>query len=305
MFEISVLIPTLNRPKWLIETIYSVMANRPESVEILVCDQSEVLNGECRNLAKNHSFLRYFKVDFVSLTKARNFLVKKANGRICVFLDDDVKVGQNYFSKIVFNFQDEKVVGLTGPVLACENQVSVHDKLNAKEIERYITNGWLLVDVSYAHSPAWMIGCNHAFRKVDIIKAGGYDENFYGIATGEDAEMSDRVKRLCNGMLLYDPTMSLIHYKAPGGGCRNFKKIIYNIVANVANTNYHFLKCKVGLWGHIKNQYVLIRKFLINKDLFLSINGFKNIALFAVGYFYSIVMIGKWVFGKKKFISND
>ena len=298
---ISVLIPTLNRPDHLLDTVYSVI-NSKFDCEILVCDQSDYVNVCVQDLEKKYSFLKYFKVPFKSLTKARNFLVSKTNSEICVFIDDDVELENGYFDNIYYNFQNSDVCGLTGPVFLGKKHLNLDNNLTIQDIDRKYKKGLLLSDVNFAHNPPWMIGCNHAFRRTDIIKAGGYDENFYGSAIGEDAEMSLRVKSSCGGNLFYDPTMALIHLRAPSGGCRNNKIMFFSEVSNIANSNYHFLKCKVGVFLCFSNQYILFRTYLINKKLFSIKYFIFQFPIFIIGYFFSLVMYFKWIYGNKNFL---
>lgn len=277
---ISVLIPTLNRHKELIDTVISVRAISKE-VEIIICDQSDNLMNNEMSIFLEKNNIKYFKVAFKSLTKARNFLVNKASKTICLFIDDDVELSPCYFSKIIERFSNVEIIGLTGPSLKKMGILNDYIGLSTQKIESILNTGSLLTDASFVHNPQWLVGCNHAYRKIDILKAGMYNEFFYGIAVGEDAEMSQRILRMCGGRLLYEPTMKLFHLQTPTGGCRhkNFN-FIYEI-SKTANSSYFYLCISFGFFNLFFNQIRVARSYFINRN--------KILSTFVIYYFLSYV----------------
>ena len=304
MDSISVLIPTLNRHKILIDTIISVRAISKE-VEIIICDQSDNLINTEMSIFLEKNNIKYWKVAFKSLTKARNFLVNKASQTICLFIDDDVELCPCYFSKIIERFTNTEITGLTGPSLKKMGILNDYINLSTQEIGSILKSGSLVNDASFVHNPQWLVGCNHAYRKIDILKAGMYNEFFYGIAIGEDAEMSVRILRVCGGRLLYEPTMKLVHLQTPTGGCRNKKfNFIYEI-SKTANSSYFCLCISFGFSNIFLNQIKVARSNLINRNKILSIYIIYFFLSYICGVIYAMFLYVKsYKFIKKYYLNT-
>jgi GT2 family glycosyltransferase len=62
-------------------------------------------------------------------------------------------------------------------------------------------------------------GGNMSFRRDLLHELGGFDERFGGTAYLEETDVSVRVRRL-GYRVCFQPAASLIHLRAPAGGCR-------------------------------------------------------------------------------------
>lgn len=101
--KISVIIPTLNRPEILNETLDSILKQSILPSEVVIIDQSddELTERVCRR----YPIVRYLHTSEKSSTHARNKGIKESNGEILVFLDDDVSLLPGYFENALNGFQ--------------------------------------------------------------------------------------------------------------------------------------------------------------------------------------------------------
>jgi len=94
----SVIIPTIDRGPFLIDTVLQLKEQSYKKFEIIVVDQSighdDVVQIKIDKLSKNT--MRYYKVVPRSVTAAKNFGIKKAKGEILIFLDDDIKIKKDF-----------------------------------------------------------------------------------------------------------------------------------------------------------------------------------------------------------------
>lgn len=214
MCDISIIIPTRNRSE-IIEICLSALVEEIQSnVEVLIIDTSS--NDETKLIArKYHQFNYYFVGDIpYSMVISRNYGLKKANGEIIVFIDDDCIVQKNWLSSLTFPFNDPEVVATGGRVIhhpwKIPNQgapVAFLDFENAKiwaEWDRVIQD---VIEVD--HLP----GGNCAFRRDRALEIGGFDPNFTYSANLEETDFFYRLSKL-GGKLLFVPYAVVEHRAA-------------------------------------------------------------------------------------------
>ncbi len=117
VLSISVLIPTMNRPKALKRTIDSYLKGSLIPNEIIIIDQS----NQNEFIEKIKNFLRtirqteivYYHQDLASLTIARNKGLSLAKNEVIVWSDDDVDVYEDTL-KNVANIMCDKSVSMIG-----------------------------------------------------------------------------------------------------------------------------------------------------------------------------------------------
>lgn len=207
---ISVIIPTYNRPKKVVDCIKSVLVNTFESFEVILIDRDN--SGKTR---KEVDFLipnkiRYFKS--IDRVKARvlNFALKKASGKIIAFTDDDCIVDKDWLKNIYDSFQDNKnVIGVFGKVLPFrprEHRGKICPCTFLKNKERVITKPCL-------HWKNIGFGNNMAFRKEIFSKIGDFKEWLGPGSIGSNAEDAEFALRLLlkGYRLLYTPKIKVYH----------------------------------------------------------------------------------------------
>ena len=85
---VSIIIPTFNRPDYLIEAIESVVNQTYVAIEILIIDDGSKENY-AETICANYSNCNYFYKTNGGLSSARNYGVEVAKGEYIAFLDDD------------------------------------------------------------------------------------------------------------------------------------------------------------------------------------------------------------------------
>ena len=116
--EISVIIPTLNRPDSLLRTFEFMEKSSILPDEVIVIDQTQDKDvaGRIRNICDSSKLnIKYTWISTPSTTITRNIGFSLANGEILVYMDDDVDVKQDTFSNVREIFSDENFVVLIRP----------------------------------------------------------------------------------------------------------------------------------------------------------------------------------------------
>jgi GT2 family glycosyltransferase/peptidoglycan/xylan/chitin deacetylase (PgdA/CDA1 family) len=133
---------------------------------------------------------------------ARNFGLKKANGRIVVLLDDDVKPAENWLESLLGPFEDEEVGAVGGAILPDLAEINTIGKcisflgFPAGGLKRYIESH------GRNHITNLISTGNCAFRADLARKVGGFDVLLrWG---GEDQDFFSRMSLLSKTLFLPD-----------------------------------------------------------------------------------------------------
>lgn len=278
--KFSLILPTLNRPQYVVECLNSLDKQNFNDFEVIIIDQSEDNYTEEKIKKINLKFnITYKRVNFKGLSKARNYALKFCCGEYICLLDDDARYEENYLGEaynILEKYKNEKLI-ISGKII---------DDIKNEDFIDYscIDNEELFRDsriFKVCLSAALIINKNL------VINAGSFDENFGVGAFFGAAEESDLILRLlengsevihCKNMIAYHlkPDLSYnldvenkIYNYALGGGALFKKHIIYRkkikyiprylrslivptikIILNLNNKTYVKRNMKI-LQGHI------------------------------------------------------
>ncbi len=275
--DISLIIPSLNREKLLLQTINEFLKDEPVNdvsikFEIIVIDQSDVTNQALIELSKKHeNRIRYYNLKEKGLPHARNYGITKAIGNIILFCDDDVIPSKNFINNHAKNYTEKNIGGVGGRIITENNEVTnkpehtqktgVFKKLSCTFTDNF--NGTKRQYIDHAQ------GCNMSFRKELVLKAGGVDERFGGSSHLEETDLCTRIRAMGYKMI-FDPTAELIHLKETAGGCR---------AANYRKWFYWF--CHNYMLFYLKNcKHILFPLFLTTRAIHLSLSATKRTNLF-------------------------
>ena len=118
---VSLIIPTYLREKALRDTLEDALQQTHTPLEILVIDQTRSHEPETETLLERlagEGKIHWSRLEWASLPGARNFGVRRAQGDIILFIDDDVRMEPNFVEAHVQNFLDRPEVGaVAGRVL--------------------------------------------------------------------------------------------------------------------------------------------------------------------------------------------
>lgn len=229
---ISVIIPTYSRAEVLKNTIEFVLQQNYSPLEVIVVDQTRVHPPEIEGYLTtqaNLNKIRWFRVDWASLPKARNYGVKQANGEIILFIDDDVELPQGYLEAHLANYlQNPEIGAVAGRVLdrlkLSESAAEIED-LPPEAMDAGIA--WYYLDLVHTIKPQQVIsarGCNMSFRREIFTKYNlWFDERFRGSAVREESDFCLRLRQT-GYKIWYDPKAYLIHLGEETGGCHDLNR---------------------------------------------------------------------------------
>jgi glycosyltransferase involved in cell wall biosynthesis len=225
-YKLAVVVPTLNRPSYLRALLENLSTCEGISrTLVIVVDSSD----EKFETVKTYPFaLDYRLTSDRSAARQRNLgmeiLHKEYNfkGEFLAFLDDDVRVPSDYFSRAGYYFlENNQIVGISG-VTQLENRperfrifrklfgfVSTPGSISKGGINNPISNRSLLQIVE----SKWLIGC--AIWNYGFIKDARFEADFNGSSIYEDVIFSYQAGR--KGKLFVIPTLQIEHLLAKDG----------------------------------------------------------------------------------------
>lgn len=118
-YNISVIIPTMNRPSSLARTLGYIAESSYLPTEIIIVDQSSTPEARDATRCVTIEYGTILNINYVyqeisSLTKARNCGLRMAKEEIIVFSDDDVDVRKSTFSEVHRLMQDPTIALVGG-----------------------------------------------------------------------------------------------------------------------------------------------------------------------------------------------
>jgi len=226
--KVTIIIPTKNRPKEIIDCLESVLAQSMLPQEIVIIDGGDgyTLKEELNQLYldKYNISLKHVNVD-VGTARARNVGADHAEGEYIIFLDDDVVLDKDYIKEILRVHQiypKEKIGGVTGKVIQFGREeifrggMAYHlfastflmGKYGDGRFQSSGTPTLIRPDTNQITECGFLFGCNMAFRK-KVFGEFKCDVAFTGYSFAEDLDLSYRVSRKYTNF--YNPLAKLIH----------------------------------------------------------------------------------------------
>ncbi len=181
----SIIIPTRDRAPSLKRTLESLLSLEELGVdrEILVVDNGSRDDTSALVAAiqeRNHPYpIRYFLEPVPGLLSGRHRGALEARGDICIYLDDDVRLGSRWLSAISDAFRDPAVHlvgGPSRPLFESAPPPWLDGFFSESEEGRHCI--WLsLIDGGGAVreiDPCYVWGLNYAIRKESLLRFGGF-----------------------------------------------------------------------------------------------------------------------------------
>lgn len=212
--QVSVVLPTYERPRAALDALESLSRCDPRPLEIVVIDQSEEPLRMAQ--AAGGCAIRLVRLRPPNAQTARNLGATLARGEVILFVDDDVLVDPGLVGAHAAAYRDPTVGAVGG-------HYTEPGEGDIEAVPAWVTattTGWL-------HFPHAYVGrcdsgslptCNGSIRRSLLFRAGGFDENF--IRTHfDDADLSARIRAL-GARIVHEPDARLRHLKVPSGGKR-------------------------------------------------------------------------------------
>ncbi len=223
--DITVIVPTYNRWEDVKKTLNKLKPHISKLKEVIVVDQStDKKTFELIKKIKNKK-VKYIFSKTPSITIARNIGVNKTNKetKIICFIDDDVDLGENYFTEILKIFKEYK--GAKGAAA----YVPSNDIRNMDKIEKLLRKIFCLsfpedenarIISAYGNTypsklskiikSQWISGVNMAYKR-SVFKEQSFDENLLGYTIAEDIDFSYRLSQKHQNSLYITPYANLLH----------------------------------------------------------------------------------------------
>jgi len=188
MTQLSVVIPTFNRPDLLRETLRLLAKQSVAPDEVVVVDNGTVP----ASLAEDASWpfaLRYFRIAArAGAAQARNFGAALARGEFVAFLDDDDFWNPDYAERLR-DIIRKRAPGAASMIVASVDHLDTRSAASApdRHFYRFAGNDPGL-EACFYFNPGYLGSCLTVERSV-FLQLGGFDTAF---ETGEDKELAMR-----------------------------------------------------------------------------------------------------------------
>ena len=166
--KFSFIIGTLNRSHELKYCIESLLAQDYQDFEIIIVDQSD--NDKTEDLTKvfNSKQIKYYRVGFHGLSKARNYALERCSGDFVCLTDDDAYYSKDYLSALKKHFEDNPNSIISGYMWNAVENIDFIDYSKLK-IDRSLSTRQIIRNCP---SPAI------TFPKKIVDEIGMFDEDF-------------------------------------------------------------------------------------------------------------------------------
>jgi len=252
--NISVIIPTKNRPEDLKKLLKSLRKQTVLPKEIIVVDDSdddktkdlvEYIRSEFLN---NKVRIKYLRGGEEGVAEKRNIGLSHTIGDICLFIDDDIIINKNYIKKILEVYETHpNALGVGGYII---NEPLPFSSLS-NSIKRVLFVFHFTPDacrvrpigISLPYPLTKIINCEWlnggtASYKREIFKDFRWDEILKAYSISEDKDLSYRICKRFPNSLFMTPYAKAIHTKSPAARISK-KHVIY---MGVAHSTYVFYK---------------------------------------------------------------
>lgn len=209
--EISVVIPTLDRPRLVARCLRALAQSTLETsrFEVIVVDDGsrEPLDAVVRD-AQEGLTVQLLRQQQSGPAQARNTGAKAAKGTILAFTDDDCEPAPGWLTQVLQSQRDSTNTVIGGSVC------------NGASHSVYSETSQVLMDYVYrSFNPdpqhaTFFATCNLSIPREPFLAMGGFDSTFL-FAAGED-RMFCRRWALEGGCLAYDPVAEVVHWHTLG-----------------------------------------------------------------------------------------
>jgi GT2 family glycosyltransferase len=271
MKGISVIIPTLNRTEFVLNTLKDLVKQECDfPFEIVIIDQSDQVDIDVLNFCKNSPLCVYHHITFFKgLPEARNFGWQKAIYNYILYIDDDINCKEDLLHEHFSILKDDAIGVVAGGI------VEVYK--NNQECKVGDFNYWTATPLRGFHKKGTFEvihggGGNFSTKKEVLLKINGIDENFTkGAALYEETDFCLRVRQ-SGYKIMFHSNASVNHLAAETGGCRvpNIKKYIASLVRNRS----------LIISRHVKGIYKITATLYLLKLVSAYVFSYKEISFF-------------------------
>ena len=242
----SIIIATYERHDAIVNTVLDIREKVGDvdldTVEVIVVDQSAEKNQRLIDLERTTlGWVRYITLDQPGLPNARNIGINLAKGEICIFVDDDVIITQDFVCEHIKLYADPSVGSVAGRVIENSKRKTIENKTPSNMFGinifgRACPNAGGKTEISVAG----FRGCNFSFKKCIVKEIGYFDLRYEGSALLEETDYAYRIRK-AGHKIIFSPRAELFHLELPSGGCRQ-KDELKAQYWRIRNTTLFYLK---------------------------------------------------------------
>lgn len=134
-FELlSVIVPIFNSEKFLKRCIESIINQKYKNIELILVDDysNDQSKNICQYYCKIDSRIKYYRLDSnKGVSFARNYGLKKVNGKYVTFVDSDDYVDENIYTAIINKINDVEMVIIDMIEICKNNKIQSFQKINS------------------------------------------------------------------------------------------------------------------------------------------------------------------------------
>lgn len=214
--KISVIVPVINEEKKIGQCLDAIFSQTQKPFEVIVVDgHSKDDTVKCANKYP----VKILYEDYHTRAGACQVGINNANGDLIAFTDADCIPRENWLEKLVEELKED-IVGVGGGIVNTGKglwEISINLAMDSFLGSANSVQGRLFKNKRYVNS---ISGCNCIYRKIDLIKVGGFDVS---LTTAEDTDVNNKL--LAIGKLIYTPDAIILHNHSRG--LRAFAKRMY------------------------------------------------------------------------------
>jgi glycosyltransferase involved in cell wall biosynthesis len=219
---LSVVIPTRNRPNLLKSCLERILDNSILPNQIIIVDSSD-FNQRINNDYSDNRIV-YQTTEIASAAIQRNIGIELVSEytKYLAFLDDDVQIERDYFSKLIDTLNSTEAIGVSGLAINPKEKSSetnagiLRDKFsrfflnNSKKSGVILRSGINIPVKNKSLEPVksqWLIGCS--LWDYNKIKSMRFEKDFFGQSLGEDVIFSLKASEI--GSLFVNTSVEICH----------------------------------------------------------------------------------------------
>jgi GT2 family glycosyltransferase len=209
---ITVAIPTYNRGAIVAETVRRLFELEPPPEAIIVVDQS-VAENQALSRWHRQGRIRLIRLAQPSIPHAMNVALLEATTPVVLYIDDDVEPAAGLIAAHERAHADESIWAVVGQILQPGEEPD-HFAEPEDDLEFHFNHdtGCFVTNV--------MAG-NLSVKREHAIDAGGFDENYVGVAYRFETDFALRLVA-AGGKVWFSPEAGLRHLKLASGGLRSY-----------------------------------------------------------------------------------
>jgi GT2 family glycosyltransferase len=283
----SVIIPTYGRTQCLYDTLLDLDKQNFLDFDVYVVDQNdEIILDNLKKYLKNVE-LYHIKMPKLGSHAGRNEAIYKTNSKICVFLDDDVRIESDFLNNVynAWTNVEENIGVIAGRVEQPKDNLTLEEMKKNFKRATYSSFTGIVRGNFFGFSPCFVDHiheCNFSAKTFLLKEVKGFNESFQGNAYFEGTDLAQRIIK--RGYKIYfEPKITLIHLQDGRGGNRVQDKVrhTYWLVRNQMLLNALHMKRIGFLFFSFYVVFYNVLKSIKNKNFKILIAAMK-------GYFFGL-----------------